>query len=120
VAYRVQTQSAKLLGYWNDLLGGPRRMRQQSLRIVSSPVGRWQEIVALSSDGSRSVIWTRYRIGNRVFAQPRASQLWYGFAAIVEPPVSSLKALRTLCLPDCNAARQRLSAAAPWLQPALR
>ncbi|HEY1890268.1 MAG TPA: exosortase [Steroidobacteraceae bacterium] len=120
VAYRVQTQSAKLLGYRNDLLGGPRRMRQQSLRVVSSPVGRWQETVALGSDGSRSLVWTRYRIGGRVFAQPRASQLWYGLAAIVKPPVASLTALRTLCLPDCNAARQRLSAAAPWLRPALR
>ncbi|HEX4267593.1 MAG TPA: exosortase [Steroidobacteraceae bacterium] len=120
VAYRVQTQSAKLLGYWNDLLGHPEQMRQQSLRVVASPVGRWQEIVALGSDGSRSLIWTRYRIGSRVFVQPRMSQLWYGLAATVEPPLSSLTALRTACLPDCNAARARLSAAAGWLRPALR
>jgi exosortase len=119
VAYRVQTQSAKLLGYWNDLLGGPRRMRQQS-RVVDSPVGRWQETVALDSDGSRSLIWTQYRIGNRVFSEPRLSQLWYGFAAIVKPPLSSLTALRAQCVPDCKAARQRLSTAATWLQPALR
>jgi exosortase len=120
VAYRVQTQRAKLLGYWNNLLGQPARMRQQSLRVVDSTVGRWQEIMALDSDGSRSLIWTRYRIGSRVFAQPRMSQLWYGLAAIVRPPVSSLTALRTPCLPDCNAARTRLDAAAPWLQPTLR
>jgi exosortase len=120
VAYRVQTQRAKLLGYWNDLLGHPQRIRQQSVRVVDSPVGRWQEIVALDSDGSRSLIWMRYRIGNRVFVEPRISQLWYGLAAIVSPPVSSLTALRTTCLPDCNAARTRLSAAAAWLQPALR
>ena len=120
VAYRVQTQRAKLLGYGNDLLGHPERMRQQSMRVVDSPVGRWQEIVALDADGSRSLIWTRYRIGNRVFAEPRVSQFWYGLAAIVSPPVSSLTALRTACLPDCDAARTRLSAAAAWLQPALR
>ena len=120
VAYRVQTQRAKLLGYWNDLLGHPERMRQQSTGVVDSSVGHWQEIVALDADGSRSLIWTRYRIGNRVFAQPRMSQLWYGFAAIVSPPVSSLAALRTACVPDCNAARTRLSAAAPWLRPAVR
>lgn len=120
VAYRVQTQSAKLLGYWNDLLGEPRRMRQQSLRVVDSRVGRWQETMTVDSDGSRSLIWTRYRIGNRVFAEPRLSQVWYGFAALVKPPVSSLTALRTLCVPDCKAARQRLSAAAPWLQSTLR
>jgi exosortase len=120
VAYRVQTQQAKLLGYWNDLLGHPEQMRQQSVGMADSPVGRWQEIVALNADGSRSLIWTRYRIGSRVFAKPRLSQLWYGLAALVSPPISSLTALRTECLPDCNAARTRLSAAAPWLQPAIR
>lgn len=121
VAYRLQTQSAKLLGYWNDLLGGrPRRMQQQSLRVVASPAGPWQETVALDSDGSRSLIWTRYRVGNRVFVKPRFSQLWYGLAAIVKPPVSSLTALRAVCRPDCSAARTRLSVAAGWLQPALR
>jgi exosortase len=120
VAYRVQTQHAKLLGYWNDLLGGPARMRQKSLRVVDSTVGRWQEIVGVDSDGSRSLIWLRYGIGNRVFVEPRMSQLWYGFAAFVRPPVSSLTALRTACVPDCNAARTRLMAAAPWLRPALR
>jgi exosortase len=119
VAYRAQTQRAKLLGYWNDLLGHPEQMRQQSLRIVDSTVGRWQEIAALDSDGSRSLIWTRYRIGSHVFTQPRTSQLWYGLAAIVKPPVSSLTALRTVCVPDCKAARTRLNAAAPWLQPTL-
>lgn len=120
VAYRVQTQRAKLLGYSNDLLGDPKRTRQQSVRLVDSPAGRWQEVVALNSDGSRALIWTRYRIGSRIFVQPRLSQLWYGLAAIVKPPMSSLTALRAPCLPDCNAARPRLSAAAKWLQPTLR
>jgi len=120
VAYRVQTQRAKLLGYGNDLLGHPEQMRQQSSRIVDSAAGRWEEIVTLDSKGSRSLIWTRYRIGNRVFAQPRLSQLWYGLAAILKPPISSLMALRTACSPDCGAARTRLNAAAPWLRPALR
>lgn len=120
VAYRLQTQRAKLLGYWNDLLGGPKRIRQESVRVVDSPAGRWQQIVALDSDGSRSLVWTRYRIGSRLFVEPRLSQLWYGLAATVKPPLSSLTALRTPCVPDCNAAQARLSAAAEWLQPALR
>ncbi len=122
VAYRVQTQRAKLLGYWNRLLGQRSDgLRRQSLRLVSAPNGRWQEIVALDSGGSRSLLWIRYRIGNRLFVEPRLSQLWYGFTAIVlPPPMSSLTALRTPCLPDCNAARARLSAAAEWLRPAIR
>jgi exosortase len=120
VAYRMQTQRAKLLGYENDLLGHPEQMRRQSLRMVDSTVGGWQEIVTRDSYGSRSLIWTRYRIGNHVFAQPRMSQLWYGLVAIVKPPVSSLTALRAVCLPDCRTARTRLNAAAPWLRPTLR
>lgn len=120
VAYRAQTQRGKLLGYYNDLLGDAKKMRQQSLRLVDSPAGRWQEITARDSDGSRSLVWARYRIGNRLFVEPRLSQLWYGLAATVKPPLSSLTALRTPCLPDCNAAEARLSAAARWLQPALR
>lgn len=120
VAYRVQTQRAKLLGYWNDLLGDPKRSRQLSVRVVDSPTGRWQEIVALDSDGSRALVWTRYRVGGRLFVRPRLSQLWYGVAATVKPPMSSLTALRAQCVPDCNSARSRLSAATQWLQPVLR
>lgn len=120
VAYRVQTQRAKLLGYSNDLLGDPKRTRQLSVRVVNSPAGRWQEIVGQDSDGSRALVWTRYRVGSRLFVQPRLSQLWYGVAATVKPPMSSLIALRAQCLPDCNTARTRLSAASKWLQPVLR
>jgi exosortase len=119
VAYREQTQRAKLLGYSNHLLGRPGKMRQQFTRTLSSMSGRWREIVAVDSEGSRSLVWTRYRIGTRPFVEPRAAQLWYGLAAIVKPPVSSLTALRTPCLPDCKAARARLSAAAAWLHPVL-
>ena len=122
VAYRVQTQRAKLLGYSNNLLGrsGLTGMRQQSDHPVDASSGRWQEILALDANGSRSLIWMRYRIGNREFVRPRLSQAWYGLAAIVKPPLSSLTALRTPCQPDCKAAEARLSAAAAWLRPALR
>lgn len=121
VAYRVQTQRAKLLGYWNHLLGRRARgMRSQSTRVVDLPQGRWQQIIASDSSGSRSVIWMRYRIGNRLFVEPRLSQFWYGFAAIVRPPVSSLTALRTPCQPGCKAAQARLAEAAGWLHPALQ
>jgi hypothetical protein len=119
VAYRVQTQRAKLLSYWNKPLGRAKGLRSQSARVVNSPSGRWREVLAADSDGSRSLIWTRYRVGNRLFVEPRASQLWYGLNAIVKPPMSSWMALRTPCLPDCKAARARLSAAAAWLRPGM-
>jgi exosortase len=121
VGYRVQTQHAKLLSYWNHLLGSRKRgIRRQATSVVNSPAGRWQQIVADSPGGSRSLVWVRYRIGNRLFVDPRLSQLWYGLEAIVRPPASSLTALRTACRPDCGAAQARLSAAAAWLRPTVR
>lgn len=119
VAYRVQTQDTKLLGYWNDLLGGTGRLRPQSEHIVDSPTGRWRETRVVDSAGTRALVWSRYRIGRRLFVEPRLSQLWYGVAALVKPPLSSLTALRAVCTPDCTAARARLASAAAQLQPTL-
>lgn len=120
VAYRVQTQDGKLLGYGNDLFGGTKPLQPQSQRIIDSPVGRWRETVAVDSDHARSLIWWRSRIGDRVFVQPRLSQLWYGFAALMGiPPVSSLTALRVACGADCSAAREQLAATVARLQPTL-
>jgi len=117
VAYREQTQHAKLLGYWNRLLGTGHALRRESLRIVAAPSGRWRQMRVRDIAGVRSLIWSRYRIGAHTFVTPRLSQLWYGLAAMLNPPLSSLRALRTACVPDCAAARRRLAAAASALRP---
>ena len=111
VAYRVQTQNAKLLSYWNHLLGRKGQLRQESVRTVNSPSGEWRETVAVDRAGTRSLIWTTYRVGNHTFTDPRLSQLWYGLSALVGRPLYSLTALRTVCTPDCNAARALLRSA---------
>lgn len=120
VAYRIQTQAGKLLGYWNNLLGDPDRLRALSHRTVASPAGRWRETLAVDSEGGRSLIWSRYQIGDRFFVDPRVAQLWYGLQALTHPPLSSLTALRAICSPDCTAARSRLTAAATWVRPTLQ
>lgn len=120
VAYRIQTQAGKLLGYHNGLLGENQLLRTSSTRIVSSRSGRWRETLVIDSDGARSLIWSRYRIGSHLFVHPRLSQLWYGLRAMARPPLSSLTALRTLCVPDCLAANARLISAADTLQPGFR
>lgn len=120
VAYREQTQDAKLLEFRNDLLGSSKQLHARSQGIVNSPAGRWRETVAVDPSGSRSVIWWRYRIGNRVFIDPRLSQAWYGLEALTgSPPVSSLTALRAVCRADCRAAREQLAAAAARLRPVM-
>ena len=123
VAYRVQTQHGKLLSYWNSLLGPRHRkpLRPLSVRIVQSPSGPWRQMRVVDRAGTRSLIWSRYRIGTRQFVEPRLSQLWYGLEALLlNPPVSSLTALRAICMPDCKAAKSLLSAEAVRLQPSLR
>jgi len=119
VAYGNQTQNSKLLAYGNDLFRGMRSLRPESQRIIDSSAGKWRETLAVDPAGTASLIWWRYRIRDRVFVRPYSSQLWYGFAAIADEPLSSLTALRAVCRPDCSAARGRLAVAAARLQPAL-
>lgn len=119
VAYRTQTQRGKLLGYRNTLLGAD-HLYAQSERMVNASTGHWQETLAVDSLGVGSLIWSRYRIGERRFIRGRLAQLWYGMAALANPPVSSLTALRAVCRPDCAAARARLAGAATELEPAVR
>jgi EpsI family protein len=112
VAYRTQTQQAKLLGYGNTLLGSESRSVPRAERIVEVPTGAWREILVIDPDGRRALIWSRYRIGDRIFVHARLAQLWYGVAGLAFRPVSSLMALRAFCVPDCAVAHERLSAAA--------
>ncbi len=119
VAYRVQTQQAKLLGFWNHLLAGPGSFRETAERTVSTPTGPWRELRMVDAVGARSVIWVRYQVGDRLFIEPHLSQLWYGLRALVNPPISSLTAIRAKCATDCRDARRRLAIASEELKPAL-
>jgi exosortase len=117
VAYRIQTQHAKLLGYWNRLLGRTSPLRRESQHIVDSVAGRWIETRVIAGSGTRSLVWSRYQVGSRVFVNPRLSQAWYGLAALVDPPLSSLTAFRALCQPSCSDARARLTDVAQKVRP---
>jgi EpsI family protein len=118
--YRTQRQGAKLLGYWNSLLGAEGRLRRLSQSVVRSPSGKWLQTTTVDPAGMRSLIWSRYRIGQRVFVDARLSQFWYGIAALTSRPVSSLTAFRAVCRRGCATARAQLAAATTGLEPALR
>jgi hypothetical protein len=117
VAFLTQTQHAKLLGYWNRLLGRTSPLRRESQHIVDSVAGRWIETRVIAGSGTRSLVWSRYQVGSRVFVNPRLSQAWYGLAALVDPPLSSLTAFRALCQPSCSDARARLTDVAQKVRP---
>jgi EpsI family protein len=120
VAYRTQTQRAKLLGYWNSTLGSGELPQPGSDHIVDTAAGRWRETLVVDAGGTRSLIWWHYRIGGQVFVRALRAQLWYGLTALAAHPVSSLTALRVVCSPDCSAAHRQLSAEAAGLEPAVR
>jgi len=119
VAYRTQRRGAKLVSYGNSLLGRGGELQTVDERIVRTATGAWLETTVVDRDDARSLIWTQYRIGNRSFARPQLSQLWYGIAALTDRPLSVLIALRTNCDTACNSARERLSFAAARLQPSV-
>ena len=120
VAYRVQRQGAKLLGYRNSLFDEDNRLRSVDEAIAESPVGPWRQDTVADASGQRSVIWSRYYIGAHAFVRPRLAQLWYGVAAVVSPALSSLTALRAACDSDCTAAREQLAGTVTQLQPKLK
>lgn len=120
VAYRVQTQDHKLLGYRNTLFSGSHRLSILTDHTVIASSGTWREAVVTDSLGRRSLIWSRFRIGKRHFTYPRIAQAWYGLVALVDPPLSSLSAMRTACVPTCRAAAARLDSVSEWLHPTLQ
>jgi len=119
VAYRTQRQGMELVTYDNSLLGDD-TLRLLDERIVNTRAGAWREATVMDASGEQSIIWSQYRIGERAFVRPHASQLWYGITALASQPVSSLLALRTVCESGCEPARTRLEAAASSLLPTLR
>lgn len=119
VTYRTQYQGAKLEAYGNSLIGkgGLEVVAERTVHVKGES---WRERTLRAPDGQESLLWSDYRIGRHRFVWGRASQLWYGIAALTGEPVSSLVALRAACSPNCRAAAVRLAAATVKLQPSLR
>jgi exosortase len=119
-AYGRQQQGAKLLNYGNSVLGVEGSFELLDEQAVQAADGRWDQATVADSGGLRALVWSRYDIGGRAFVQPRWGQLWYGVATLSGPVLSSVTALRAVCRPDCDAARQLLLSAAANLRPKAR
>jgi exosortase len=108
VAYRTQSQEAKLYGSHSSILG--RDLHLRSRAVVNTAGRAFRESVVSDGAGARWLIWSRYEVGQRPFVAPLVSQLWYGLVATVSNPPARLIALRTACAPDCDGARRVLQA----------
>jgi EpsI family protein len=116
-AYSQQHQGAKLLNYGNSVLGAEGAFQLLDEQVVQTAGGKWDQAMVMDSGGLSALVWSRYDVGGRAFVRPRWGQLWYGVATLSRPVLSSVTALRAVCRPDCDAARQRLSSVAAYIAP---
>jgi exosortase A len=103
--YGLQRQGKELVAYGNSLLGQNEGAIVSGSRVDSA--GAVRELIVEHSD-RRSLIHFHYRVGDRRTARGIAAQLWYGLGTFRGPTASSVVALRTDCVPDCDAARRLL------------
>jgi len=107
VGYRKQSQGSELVHYANSLTG--ERLSVSEEKIIEADGEPFIETLVVDDGGRRSVIWWRYEIGGQRFVTALYSQLWYGFRALAGSPPSSIAAFRSMCVPDCEAARGTLT-----------
>lgn len=104
-AYATQRQGKELIGYENDVLA--------PLEGTAEGTARWRGISLNDSEvqdraGGKWLIWSVYHVGSRHFTSGVAAQIWYGFHALGNIPVSGVLALRTRCGESCAPAREAL------------
>lgn len=110
-AFLRQSQGRELVGHGTNLLGGGpwawagrESLRRPRGNAESIP---WTEREARMGD-RHALLWWTYQVGPRQVATGAAEQFWYGIVSLWSEPVSSIVALHAECVPDCDAARQRL------------
>ena len=114
IGYNAQAQDRELVNEGNSLLGN-----NGLTPLPSAADGgmHYREDVAADERSQRSVIWSFYVIGDRLFVTPVWAQLWYGINAFGTPPYSALFAFRTACAPSCAAARTVLASFMQAMRP---
>jgi exosortase A len=115
-SYALQRQNKELVAYGNSLIGSDEGTIASVAR--SGQTAPAKELV-VEAPRERALIRYFYRIGEMRTDRGIVAQLAYGLSAIRKPTPSSVVALRTACLPDCDAARALLDefAAAERLPP---
>lgn len=108
--YAAQAQNKELVRYDNSVVGSERASVISTARITSRirPRGPVTQLVVETPRGEQSVLWYFYQIDSLQTTRGIVAQLWYGLSSVTGSPVSRVVALRSPCLPDCDAARAEL------------
>jgi exosortase len=101
--YLEQRQGAELVGETSSVFG--EYLVPIAQQDVHSAQGAFRETELEAPGDGRSVLWSRYVIGRRVFLHGLSEQLWYGVSALFYRPPASVLALRVECRADCERAR---------------
>jgi exosortase len=103
--YLSQEQGRELAGYANRPQGPDMRVRSNAL----APDGRWREIKSQYFADDDWLVWVAYRVDDSRDVDALRAQLRYGVDSLRGNPLSTAWVIRTRCVPDCPAARQRLA-----------
>ncbi|MGH8178804.1 MAG: exosortase C-terminal domain/associated protein EpsI [Steroidobacter sp.] len=66
-------------------------------------------VIAVNQIGARWVIAHQYVVAGRVTSEAALAQLYYGINAVFRPAPGGVIAVATPCIPDCDAAADRLN-----------
>ena len=108
IGFAKQSRGAQILNEGNSLLGN-RGLAIEAVHLVEGEGIPHGEVIAVDSQGRRSLIWSVIDIGGHLFGEPLASQLWYGARSLIGTPYSELFALRAQCNVRCDEARAALT-----------
>lgn len=104
--YGAQSPGRELVFYKNSVIPSDRWSLIQRLprRDGTPPM-----VIAADSTGARWIIAHTYRVGARLTSVPVLAQLYYGAYAVWRPAPAGALAMAAPCLPDCDAAIERVS-----------
>ncbi len=104
--YGAQRQGQELIFVGNSVTPGSEWSVRGMTSQIDSPLAM---LVARHTSGSRWVIAQTYRVGDKITSMPALVQLYYGARAIWRPVPAGTVALASECIPDCDAAAQRVA-----------
>jgi EpsI family protein len=103
--YGAQRQDRELIWVHNTVAPDSEWSMRGAPASIDSPLAL---IVAQHATGSRWVIGQIYRVGGKITSTPALVQLYYGALAIWRPVPAGTVALASECIPDCDAAAERV------------